>query len=70
MAGPMSNKFTLSLHEANSDVWRKIAAFIENEINSAHLRLEKARPDGETNLERGRIMAYRSILRLGVSRPD
>lgn len=49
--------------------WEDVARHVQTEIETAQQRLERPLPPSETDIERGKLMALRSILALGVEKP-
>ena len=52
-----------------SPTWRKVMAFVRDEIVKAQIHLEGTLPPDQTNLVRGKLIALRSLERLDRDEP-
>lgn len=56
--------------DPNSPTWQAVKIRVEAELATAQDRLERPLDPAETNIARGMIKAYRSVLGLVVPKPQ
>lgn len=62
--------FKLTKEEIESDLWKKLQSYFEGRLSVARKENDPIRPENNTNLTRGKILAYKEFIELGHTEED